>query len=119
MKALNQMKIKSVYPCYTGGNIYCFTGALEDGTFFLASNDMYDVTIIDTDPLKADWNNEVWQSEWQEEHLIQYLPDCTSKDKTGIKFFIDLLKWVIAHKPNGNYQMSDMESILTDCKTYL
>lgn len=113
------MKIKSVEPCYTGGNIYVFTGALNDGSFFLASNDMYDVTIIDTDPSKADWDNEVWQSDWQESHLIKYLPDCASDDKTGIKFFIDILDWVIKNNPKGNYQMSDIESILADVKHYL
>lgn len=113
------MKIKNVYPCYTGGFIYVFTGALSDGTFFIASDDMYDVTIIDTDPSKADWDNEVWQADWQESHLIKYLPDCTSDDKTGIKFFIDMLNWIISNKPQGNYQMSDIESILEDVKHHV
>ena len=113
------MKIKSVEPCYTGGNIYVFTGSLNDGTFFLASDDMYDVTIIDTDPSKADWDNEVFDMDWIESHLVKYLPDCTSDDTTGIKFFIDILDWVIKNNPKGNYQMSDIKSILTDVKEYL
>lgn len=103
------MKIKSVFPEYTGGGVYCFTGELQDGNYFLAdciSADCYSLRIVNDNPNKYDLN-EVWTEDWQLDHFV--------KDVTRCKGFIkNMLKWIIKNRPDGNYLVSDMETILTD-----
>lgn len=103
------MKIKSVYPCYTGGNIYVFLGAIDNGQYFIADSDYYDVRFIDTDPLKADFNDEVFQPEWQESHLIR---DLSGQEQ--LSFFIDTLNFILVENPEGNYQPYDIEILKND-----
>lgn len=104
------MKIKNVIPEYTGGGIYCFTGELQDGNYFLAdcpiSASYYSLRIVNENPGKYD-PNEVWTEEWQLDHFV--------KDVTRCKGFIkNMLKWIIKNRPDGNYLVSDMEEILTE-----
>ena len=106
------MKIKNVNPEYTGGNIYCFTGELENGNYFLAdcpiSADYYDLRIVNENPDNYD-SNDVWTEEWQMDHFV--------KDITHCKGFIkDMLKWIIKNKPSGNYLVYDMQTILENIK---
>ena len=101
------MKIKSVEPIYTGGNIYVFMGAVDDN-FFLASSCDYDVRIIDEDPRnhtsEERFGFEEWASaEWQEEHIVKDL-----EPSEAVEFFLTMLLWIKNNEPDGNYMMSDM-----------
>lgn len=100
------MKIKSVTPDYTGGNIYVYLGELDNGQYFIAEDLMYDVTIVDADPRKA--GDDAFQPDWIEEHLVRYL------EEDNITFFRDMLCWVIDNKPDGNYNIVDMEHELME-----
>jgi len=93
-----------VEPTYTGGGIYVFIGQMADGAWFLADDSNYDARLIDTDVFKADWDEELWWPEWQESHLVADIPTEKSLD-----FFADMLAWIVANKPNGNYSLHDMK----------
>ena len=97
----------SVTPNYTGGGIYVFDGRLEDGNFFMADSPYYDVRIVDADPLEEPYESDF--PEWQEEHLVG---DLEADD--ALDFMAEMLKWVMANKPDGNYLMGDMENIAED-----
>ena len=106
------MKIEFVVPEYTGGGIYCFTGKLDDGNYFLAdcpmSADVYSVRIINADPSKYD-ANDVWTEDWQAKHFVKDIAEC--KD-----FIIDMITLTMTNAPDGNYLASDMETILQNLK---
>lgn len=95
-------------PIYTGGNIYCFLGQIDDHTWFFASDADYDVVILNADPWLAidpDSGEQLcWFPDWQEEHLIEYLDE-----QGSIDFFKDMLNWVKENEPDGNYLMSELE----------
>lgn len=100
-------------PIYTGGNIYCFLGQLDNQTWFLASDADYDVVILNANPwaaIDAETGEELcWFSEWQEEHLVKYLDEHDSLD-----FFRYMLNWIKDNKPKGNYCMSNLEDDLEE-----
>lgn len=103
-----------VEPEYTGGNIYCFIGELADGTFFVADDCGYDVRLLNGNVFEADWNEEVFDYDWQEAHLVADLSPTKS-----LEFFIDLLTWVINNKPEGNYNIPDMKASLETARDIL
>ena len=96
-----------VEPTYTGGGIYIFTGKLTNGNYFLACDDMYDVRILNADP-DADWEESQYE-DWQIEHLVE---DLSSAD--AIEFFREMLIWVNANLPNGNYSWDDIDHMLEE-----
>ena len=98
-----------VEPIYTGGNIYCFLGQIDGKQWFLASDLNYDVRILNTDPFTWPDQEEIWYADWQEAHLIEdYGPaEC-------LAFFADMLNWIKANEPDGNYAMEDMDAILNE-----
>ena len=113
------MKFKSVEPNYTGGNIYVFTGEV-DNNFFMADTSWYDVRLLNGDPNEP--TDEVFLGmpmrnmdsvEWQEEHLVK---DLNPDEK--IDFFKAMLKWVKENEPDGNYLMSDMDWFADDLKLF-
>lgn len=57
---------------YTGGNIWLFHGALDDGNYFLTDDDGFTL-ILNADP-SADWDESLYQ-EWQDAHLVRELFD--------------------------------------------
>lgn len=83
---------------YTGGNIWCFTGGLDDGTYFLADDCFYDVRIIDVNPDEYDADEEVWQADWQATHLVRDLDEEESLD-----FFEEMILWFRLAKPHDTY----------------
>ena len=125
--SLKGEKFVSVDPEYTGGGIYVFTGKLVDGNYFMADTACYDVRIVDTNPTVPDdmsddealekygitRDEDAWaSSEWQEAHLVKDLtPD------EAVTFFKDMLKWVKANQPDGNYINPDMELIMEELDT--
>lgn len=98
---------KKVYPCYSGGGIYLFVGQLADDTSFVADGLGFDTRLLDTNVFKVDWDNELWDADWQESHKVADLDDTKS-----LEFFEDMLKWIIANKPEGNYNTHDMKNLL-------
>ena len=103
----------SCEPIYTGGGIYCFRGQLSDNEWFVADDDFFDVTIVNSDVWEIDENGDdvCWFFDWQEEHLIKYLDDGERLD-----FIRDMLYWIIENEPKGNYLMSDLERDLDEVK---
>lgn len=95
-------------PIYTGGNIYCFLGQIDEHTWFLASDADYDVVILNSDPwlaVDSETGEELcWFPEWQEEHLVKYLDETDSLD-----FFREMLNWIKKNNPKGNYSMYELE----------
>lgn len=67
--------IKDVKAVYTGGNIWLFYGALDDGTYFLV-DDYGSVRITD-----APWDDldTTLYVEWQDEHLVRDIEDETER----------------------------------------
>ena len=87
-------KIRRVDANYTGGGIYVYSGELENGTFFLFSDDwgaFEHVLFLDTDPDSTE-DSEFF--EWQEEHKVGELSGSNAKTfaKTAIKKAIKALK---------------------------
>lgn len=110
------MKFKSVEPNYTGGNIYVFTGKVDDN-YFMADTANYDVRLLNADP--SDNTDEErfgfpeWECDvWQEEHLVRDLEPTEAKE-----FFIKMLSWVKKHQPDGNYLVSDMDYYLAEVRS--
>lgn len=105
------LNIESVIPNYTGGNIYNYIGKLSDGNYFMAADDWFegdyfDIRIVNENPDKA--GEDCWYPEWQEEHLVR---DIQSENEAQ-KFTKQILNWIIKNKPEGNYDISDMENML-------
>ena len=104
-------KILEVTPVYTGGGIYIYWGKFADGTYFIACDDMYDLTIVDADPtltyVKDEDIFEADYPDWQEEHLVKYVDCNTTQD-----FFNKMYDWILKNKPNSklcNYNLGDIE----------
>ena len=106
----NKYQFVKVRPDYTGGGIYVFLGKLKNGQWFLADSDNLDVRLIDTDVFKAS-DDDIWQPDWQEEHLITDL----SEDESQL-FISAMLNWIEEHKPVGNYSMGELENLMKRIK---
>lgn len=65
------MKIKTLEAVYTGGNIWIFWGTLEDGNYFLTSDEGWTVILKDS-PENFD---ESLYEDWQDEHKVKDLED--------------------------------------------
>ena len=102
-------KIINVDVCSSGGGCYLFTGALTNNEFFLASNDFFDVRIINRNPNDFDYEK-IWMSDWQEECLIEDLTDFKERKS----FFENLFKYFKQNKPSDYdiYNMSWMKETL-------
>ena len=109
--------IEYATPNYTGGSIYVYTGKLKDGNYFMASDEWLDkynkafaIRIVNEDPDTAKDPNQddiAWFPEWQESRLVKDL-----EGKEALNFTKEILNWVIANKPAGNYQMADIKGML-------
>jgi len=104
--------IEYATPCYTGGGVYIYTGKLKDGNYFLGSDDWFSeqnnyftFRIVNEDPDK--FPEDCLFDDWQTEHLVKDLS--LEENKSFTK---EVLNWVINNKPEGNYQISDMEGLL-------
>lgn len=102
-----EFNFQKVTPEYTGGGVYLFTGKCN-GEYFLADSDYFDVTFIDADPDDFEFED-LWESDFFDTHMITYInPD--SKDST--MFFKQMCRWIIDNRPQGNYAIEDIETIL-------
>lgn len=108
---MNRILFENVTPIYTGGNIYIYLGKIKNGSFFIACDCNDTIREIDTDPLKADFMEEIGQEEWEQAHLVK---DWNNETAETTRFFISMLSWIIRHKPQTqdcNYQLYDMEKL--------
>ena len=119
----NKYEIEYVVPNYTGGNVYVFTGKLKDGNYFIADDTYFgkegdtfspfDVTIVDTDPDKVYTDEDGYEYTllddiyYQEQHFVEDIEEDDAKEFTKM-----ILQWVIDNKPEGNYQIGEMEEYL-------
>lgn len=106
----SHLKIENVTPIYTGGNIYVYIGELSDGNYFIASDqsfvgDYFDIRIVNENP--ADYEEDFGSVTWQEEHLVSDVVGSEARE-----FTIQLLEWVLENRPEGNYQLGDIEAML-------
>ena len=105
--------IEYATPCYTGGGVYVYTGKLKDGNYFLGSDDWFSdkdnyftFRIVNEDPDK--FPDDCFFDEWQVEHLVKDLSIEENKELTK-----QVLNWIINNKPEGNYQIGDMQDLLS------
>ena len=108
------MKIRKANAEYTGGGIYVYWGQLEDGKYFLADDDG-EMMLTETDP-ESCWED-VWYWEWQCEHGIQVTKEQDDTAELGQVWWTPtaaewnkMLDWILAHKPDGNYDDAELES---------
>jgi len=106
--------IKADY-IYTGGNIYLFWGQLSDNTFFLADGDLFDVTIVNADPDLFDTADEIWQPEWQKEHLVRY----ADTESEGPAFVIRVIDFIKEHNKDKQYIDPYLDNIRDDAENYV
>ena len=108
----SNFSIEYATPCYTGGGIYVYTGKLKDGNYFLGSDDWFSdkdnyfmIRIVSEDPDK--FPEDCFFDDWQQKYLVKdlSLEECK-------KFTKQILNWIIKNKPDGNYQIDDMEKLL-------
>ena len=99
----------------TGGGIYVFMGRFADGSWFVADSDNYDITRVDADPRKEDFDTVLgWDEEnenyWMEDHCSEYVYPTRL-------VFMDICKWVLDNKPDGNYLPSEIQALHDTLKT--
>ena len=117
-------EIEYVVPNYTGGGIYVYTGKLKDGNYFIADDTYFgkegdtfspfDIRVVDTDPDKVYTDEDGLEytllddTYYQEQHFVEDIEEDNAKEFTKM-----ILQWVIDNKPEGNYQIEDMEEYLS------
>ena len=119
----SKLNIEYVTPNYTGGGIYVYTGKLKDGNYFIADDTYFgkegdtfspfDIRVVDTDPDKVYTDEDGYEYTllddiyYQEQHFIEDIEEDDAKEFTKM-----ILQWVIDNKPEGNYQIGEMEEYL-------
>ncbi len=92
---------------YTGGGIYIYTGQLDNGDYFMSNDSFVEyVEFFNADPY-AEFE-ESCSEEWQSRH---HIGDYSGTDAE--RFYKEVLKWIIANKPEGNYQVYELETRLS------
>ena len=97
-----------VNPVYTGGGIYCYTGQLKNGNYFMASDADCWVVEVNENP---DTEEDPWYLEWIEPRKVRDIENYNEMKS----FFKTMLRWVVKNQPtneNTNYNIGDMERLL-------
>lgn len=119
----SKLNIEYVTPNYTGGGIYVYTGKLKDGNYFIADDTYFgkegdtfspfDIRVVDTDPDKVYTDEDGYEytllddTYYQEQHFVEDIEEDNAKEFTKM-----ILQWVIDNKPEGNYQIGEMQEYL-------
>ena len=119
----SKLNIEYVTPNYTGGGIYVYTGKLKDGNYFIADDTYFgkegdtfspfDIRVVDTDPNKVYTDEDGYEytllddTYYQEQHFVEDIEEDNAKEFTKM-----ILQWVIDNKPDGNYQIGEMQEYL-------
>ena len=101
------MKVTFANACCSGGGVYLYIGSLDNGLFFLASDDYvsFDISIVDTQP---DFENGFY-NDFLGSHAVNFFEGEADNER---KLFLSVLKWILKNKPEGNYCKSDLEARL-------
>lgn len=86
--------------CYSGGGIYLYIGKLNNGMFFIAS-DEGDLSIMDKEPT-FDYDMDFFNA-----HVVEYVD---SESKEFSRDFKAILNWILSNNPSGNYNKAELES---------
>lgn len=92
--------IKTATAEYTGGNIYIYYGQLENGLYFRACDEWDFISICNADTSTDDAE----YAEFYNEHEIDSVNGYQFEE-----FFNTMLLWVIHNKPDGNYNIDELE----------
>ena len=95
---------------YTGGNIYQYTGFLDNGNYFQTWTDYEDyVQELDVDP-EENWDDND-DEEWQNEHMVaeHYGSEAT-------EILVAAMRYIIANIPVGNYSLGEIQDALDSLK---
>lgn len=103
--AERELVITDVDFVYTGGGIFLFWGTLDNGQYFIADGDRFDVRILNVNPNDYGTDDEIWYAEWQEEHLVRDL----NTETEGPAFILKMFDWI--HKNKENDLMDGMDYI--------
>ena len=88
---------------YTGGNIYQYTGVLDNGNYFQTWTDYEDyLQELDADP-EENWDNND-DEEWQNEHMV-----AEHYGFEAIKILKEAMRYIIDNQPTGNYSVCEVE----------
>ncbi len=90
---------------YTGGGIYIYYGQLDNGDYFLRDDESPRYCMfLNSDP--KDLNVSLYE-EWQTKHKVgEY------SGEEAIIFNKAVIKWIIENAPEGNYEVSELETRL-------
>ena len=98
------MRIIKANAEYTGGGIYRYTALLESGDYLLGNSEWEELYVVDKNP---DEDDESWYNEWIDNHLKSIITEEEYK-----RTLQQLLTWIIKNEPQGNYSVTEIESIL-------
>ena len=104
-----------VNPVYTGGGIYCYTGQLKNGNYFMATSESpaWAVEVTENPDNTEDPGNDPWHEEWIEPRKVRDIENYKEKKS----FFKAMLSWIIKNEPKNsftNYDIDDMERLLAN-----
>lgn len=80
---------------YTGGGIYCYHGKLSNGQYFVTDDDCPSILLTDEEP--KDFPSGEWVPNWEKSHEVM-----------DANLWAEMFRWIIAHKPVGNYAMTEI-----------
>lgn len=93
------LKVVEANACYTGGGIYIYYGKFNNGNYFFGDSEWDCVYECDADPDCE----EAGYNEWCDKHCIkEYV------GKQYKKYLKQWYKWLLLHKPNGNYDLYEI-----------
>lgn len=104
------MRVIYANATYTGGNIYQYTGALDNGNYFQTWTDYEDyVQELNADPYE-NWDDND-DEQWQNEHMVaeHYGSEATEILKAAMLY-------IIANIPVGNYSLGEIQDALDSLK---
>ena len=103
------MKIIKANAEYTGGGIYRYTAQTDAGTWLVGDTLWDAIEEVDADP---DETEESWYSEWMEEHAVKTYFSSPVDEYTDL--MNELIRWILEHKPDGNYSPEEIERELQE-----
>lgn len=101
------MKVTFANACCSGGGVYLYIGSLDNGLYFIASDNYisFDILLVDVVP---DFENSFY-NDFMESHAVDFLK-CKANSERSL--FRSVLKWILKNNPEGNYCKSDLKARL-------
>lgn len=103
----NELIINKATAIYTGGGIYCYYAELNDGNWLMGCDDW--IIVVNANPLfNVEIYNESGYEEWQQEHLVEYIPD--SERPLHLTRLIDVILQGNSIKEWDNFLTGDLKT---------